>query len=78
MTAEFVAFASHCVAGVKMPRVIMDKLWEHHVRLPPPSEQRRIVELLDEVDTLRRKRDVQREFEPAANRHTLRSKFNVL
>lgn len=53
---QFVAFASACVAGVKMPRVIMDKLWQHPVPLPPPSEQRRVVELLDQADALRRLR----------------------
>lgn len=53
---DFVNFASGCVAGVKMPRVIMDKLWEHQVPLPAPSEQRRIVELLDQAGDLRRKR----------------------
>ena len=55
-SVEFVTFASNCVAGVKMPRVLMDKLWAHPVPLPPPSEQRRIVELLDQADALRRKR----------------------
>lgn len=55
-SADFVAFASTCVAGVKMPRVIMDKLWEHPVPLPLPSEQRRIVELLDQAEALRRQR----------------------
>ena len=39
-----------------MPRVIMDKLWEHHVPLPPLSEQVRIVELLEHMDALRRER----------------------
>jgi type I restriction enzyme, S subunit len=44
------------VAGVKMPRIIMAKFWEHHLPLPPLSEQRRIVEILDQADALRRKR----------------------
>ena len=52
----FVNFANLTVAGAKMPRMIMDKFWEHHIPLPPPSEQRRIVELLDQADSLRRKR----------------------
>jgi len=55
-SSEFVAFASRCVAGVKMPRVIMDQLWEHPIPLPPLSEQRRIVELLDQADALRHRR----------------------
>ena len=55
---EFVAFASSCVAGVKMPRVIMDKLWLYPVPIPPSSEQRRIVQLLDQADALRRQRDL--------------------
>jgi type I restriction enzyme S subunit len=53
---RFLAFASNTVAGVKMPRVIMSKLWEHEIPLPPLSEQRRIVEILDQADALRRKR----------------------
>src|SRR5262249_23505669 len=44
------------VAGVKMPRLIMSKLWNHHVPLPPLSEQHRIVELLDQADDLRKNR----------------------
>lgn len=53
---RFLAFASSTVAGVKMPRVIMSKLREHEVPLPPISEQRRIVEILDQADALRKKR----------------------
>jgi type I restriction enzyme S subunit len=53
---HFVTFASSCVAGVKMPRVIMDKLWAYPVPLPPPSEQARIVSLLKQADVIRRKR----------------------
>lgn len=52
----FVRFASQAVAGVKMPRVIMDKFWRYQVPLPALSEQRRIVEILDEADRLRRQR----------------------
>ncbi len=53
---QFVDFASAMVAGVKMPRVIMEKFWIHEITLPPPSEQRKIVELLDQADTLRKRR----------------------
>jgi len=41
---------------VKMPRIIMPKFWSLQVPLPPPSEQRRIVEILSKGDELRRKR----------------------
>ena len=51
---DFVAQASHHVAGAKMPRVVMDWFWEHEVPLPSPSEQKRIIELLDEADRLHR------------------------
>lgn len=53
---HFLGFANVAVAGVKMPRIIMAKFWEHRVPLPPPSEQRRIVEILDQADALRKKR----------------------
>jgi len=53
---RFLAFASSTVAGVKMPRIIMGKLFEHEIPLPPLSEQRRIVEILDQADALRKKR----------------------
>jgi len=53
---SFLAFASSCTAGTKMPRVIMTKFWEHEVPLPPLSEQRRIVKILDQADHLRRLR----------------------
>lgn len=52
----FLPFAQQCVAGVKMPRIIMAKFWEHCLPLPPLSEQRRIVEILDQADALRKKR----------------------
>jgi type I restriction enzyme S subunit len=52
----FLGFASQFVTGAKMPRVIMDKFWAHEVPLPPLSEQRRIVEILDQADRLRRLR----------------------
>lgn len=53
---HFLGFANVAVAGVKMPRIIMAKFWKHRVSLPPLSEQRRIVEILDQADALRRKR----------------------
>lgn len=53
---EFLGFAESCVAGAKMPRVIMSKLWEKPIPLPPPTEQRRIVEILDQADAIRTKR----------------------
>ncbi|MDE0224324.1 MAG: restriction endonuclease subunit S [Gammaproteobacteria bacterium] len=53
---SFVRYASHYVTGAKMPRVILDRFWQHEVHIPPLSEQHRIVELLDEVDQLRRLR----------------------
>ncbi len=53
---HFLGFANVAVAGVKMPRIIMAKFWKHQVPLPPLSEQRRIVEILDQADALRKKR----------------------
>ena len=55
---SFVSFATATVAGVKMPRIIMNKFWEHQIPLPPLSEQRRIVEILDQADALRQQRRV--------------------
>lgn len=52
----FVNQASHQVAGANLPRVVMNWFWTHEVPLPTPSEQRRIVELLDQADALRRLR----------------------
>lgn len=53
---HFWGFATVAVAGVKMPRIIMAKFWKHNIPLPPLSEQRRIVEILDQADELRKKR----------------------
>jgi type I restriction enzyme S subunit len=36
--------------------MIMDKFWVHEIPLPAPKEQRRIVELLEQADGLRRQR----------------------
>ena len=52
----FLAYASQFVTGAKMPRVILDKFWAHEISLPPLSEQRRIVEILDQADRFRRLR----------------------
>ena len=52
----FLAYASQYVTGAKMPRVILDRFWSHEISLPPLSEQRRIVEILDHADRLRRLR----------------------
>ena len=53
---SFVNKASHHVAGAKMPRVVMDWFWAHEAPLPSPTEQSRIVEILDEAEGLRRLR----------------------
>jgi len=53
---RFLAYASQFVTGAKMPRVILDRFWAHAIPLPPLSEQRRIVEILDQADRLRRLR----------------------
>lgn len=53
---DFVRFASATVAGVKMPRIIMEKFWNHELPLPPLTEQRRIVEILDQADALSKQR----------------------
>ncbi len=53
---HFLTFANVAVAGVKMPRIIMPKFWKHEIPLPPISEQRRIVEILEQADALRKKR----------------------
>lgn len=52
----FLNFASMVVTGAKMPRVIMTKFWDYEIPLPPLSEQRRIVEMLDQADRLRKLR----------------------
>ena len=55
-SADFLTFAQSCVAGAKMPRVIMARLWNHLIPLPPLSEQRRIAEILNRGEALRQKR----------------------
>ena len=54
---RFLNFASVVVTGAKMPRVIMAKFWDYEIPLPPISEQRRIVEILDQADRLRKLRE---------------------
>lgn len=53
---HFLSFAEKRVAGAKMPRVIMTEFWQHCIPLPTLSEQRCIVEILDQADALRKKR----------------------
>lgn len=53
-SSTFLREASQRVAGAKMPRVKMDWLRAHEMPLPPLSEQRRIVEILDQADALRK------------------------
>jgi type I restriction enzyme S subunit len=53
---HFLGFANVAVAGVKMPRIIMAKFWKHHVPLPPLSEQHRIIDILNQADSLRKMR----------------------
>ncbi len=48
----FLSFASKIVTGSKMPRVIMQKFWEHEIPLPSFSEQRRIVEIIEQAERL--------------------------
>lgn len=52
----FVSYISGQVSGAKMPRVNMDKFWQHEIPLPPLDEQKRIAAILDKSDALRRKR----------------------
>ena len=52
----FLAYASQYVTGAKMPRVILDKFWEHRIPVPSLGEQERIVDILDQADRLRRLR----------------------
>jgi len=56
-SSHFLNFANVAVAGVKMPRIIMTKFWKHNIPLPSISEQRRIVEILDQAIELHRMRN---------------------
>ena len=49
----FLGYAAQYVTGAKMPQVILDKFWAHEIALPPLTEQRRIVRILDQADRLR-------------------------
>lgn len=53
---HYMGFARQVVAGAKMPRMVMDRFWEFEIPLPPLPEQDRIVEILDQADTLRQQR----------------------
>jgi type I restriction enzyme S subunit len=52
----YMGFARQVVAGAKMPRMVMDRFWQHEIPLPHPLEQDRIIEILDQADTLRQQR----------------------
>ncbi|MEH2162104.1 MAG: restriction endonuclease subunit S [Nostoc sp.] len=52
----FLSFVKQYTTGARMPRVIMDKFWEHYIPLPTVSEQHRIVEILDQANALGRMR----------------------
>lgn len=50
----FVDFATQCVAGAKMPRMVMDEFWDHNIPVPETrAEQLRIVEIIAIGDALR-------------------------
>jgi type I restriction enzyme S subunit len=53
---SFLSVANHYTTGAQLPRANVKQLLEHKLPLPPLSEQRRIVDLLDQADALRRKR----------------------
>lgn len=55
-SAEFLNFAKTATAGAKMPRMVMSEFWRYEVPLPPLTEQRRIVSILDKANALRIKR----------------------
>ena len=66
---ETVAFVMSSVTGSRMPRADMKALMSMRVPLPPPEEQRRIVDILNRaarIETLRRRTAERlREFVPA-------------
>ena len=66
---ETVAFVMSSITGSRMPRADMKALMSMRVPLPPPEEQRRIVDILNRarrIETLRRRAAERlREFVPA-------------
>ena len=53
---HMVDFATSRCTGANLPRLSPAKLAEFQIPLPPLSEQRRIADILDKADTIRRKR----------------------
>lgn len=66
---ETVTFVMSSITGSRMPRADMKVLMSMRVPLPPPEEQRRIVDILNRAATIealrRRATERLREFEPA-------------
>ncbi len=56
LKSDFVEYLTAGMRGANYPAVTDGVVKEVLVPLPPPSEQRRIVEILDQADALRRKR----------------------
>jgi len=56
LTSEFISILSNKVRGAHYPAVSDDDVKKIDLPLPPLSEQRRIVEILDQADALRKKR----------------------
>jgi len=54
-SSKFVAWASKKTAGAKMPRLSMDQFWDYQIPILGLPEQRRIADILDQADALRRK-----------------------
>lgn len=55
-TPEFIAILSSKVRGAHYPAVSDGDVKELEIPLPPPSEQKRIVEILNQADALRKQR----------------------
>jgi type I restriction enzyme S subunit len=56
ITSDFIGILSSKVRGAHYPAVSDGDVKEIEMPLPPPSEQRRIVEILDQANALRKKR----------------------